>query len=157
LLPGQPLYELERNEESPSTTYAELKKKRMREWGNTAQSLLSGAIDGSRSRKIVTPRLAHATLSLAQIHMWLGQGQQAVALLEDKRLGPLTLVQRDSPAVFSREYVRETYKVTIRAYEAVGRRQDADGIRKKLAEINDSPDTEPLAIYEPSFANIEAR
>lgn len=67
----------------------------------------------------VTPAVAGAALSLVQIYLDTSQPKKAVELLEDPKLGPLTLVQKKDPVVDRPGYAEATYKAALRAYVTV--------------------------------------
>jgi tetratricopeptide (TPR) repeat protein len=59
---------------------------------------------------------ASAVLSLAQIYVDTNEAAKAVALLEDPKIGTLTLVKRNDPAVERDPIPDETFKTALRAY-----------------------------------------
>jgi tetratricopeptide (TPR) repeat protein len=65
-----------------------------------------------------TDALADGMLALAQVYLDNGEGQLAVATLENPTFGPLTLVEAGSPLVKRPGFAVETYKVAVRAYIA---------------------------------------
>lgn len=66
----------------------------------------------------VSPTLAAATLSLGQILVDSGQPEKAIELMNDPKIGPLTLVTANHPAVSQGKFGVETYKLALRAYVA---------------------------------------
>ncbi|QDU88212.1 hypothetical protein Pla175_15840 [Pirellulimonas nuda] len=63
-----------------------------------------------------TQPAATAALYLAQARLDEDQAAEALKLLQDPKLGPLTLVRRGDPAVARDGYDVETYKAALRAY-----------------------------------------
>jgi cellulose synthase operon protein C len=60
--------------------------------------------------------LATAVLSLAQIYVDTNEADKAVTLLEDPKIGVLTLVKNNDPAASDEGVPAETYKTALRAY-----------------------------------------
>jgi cellulose synthase operon protein C len=60
--------------------------------------------------------LATAVLSLAQIYVDTNEPLKAVELLEDPKIGVLTLVRANDPVTQSEGVPEETYKTALRAY-----------------------------------------
>jgi len=90
------------------------------------------------------PLLA-STLALAQIHINLGESQEAVALLTDEQLGPLTLVEQEHPATTGaeRETLRvETYKAALRAYVGTQQLEEAEAVMAALEDTLTGDDEE---------------
>lgn len=80
-----------------------------------AQDTLKNGIE--RMRKAgVDPALVTAVLSLCQIYVDAGQPDDAIALLEDKDIGALTLVAGNHEAVAREGFAEETYKTALRSY-----------------------------------------
>ncbi len=68
-----------------------------------------------------TVELVAAALSAAQIYAQSGQNEKAIGLLEDKKIGPLTLVEAKNAVITKADspIALETLKVALRAYIAV--------------------------------------
>lgn len=93
----------------------------------------------------VTSTIALATYSLAQIYLESGQAAQALDLLNDPKVGPLTLAAAHHPAVQTQgkfNYAVESYKLALRAYvatEALDKaEQTMDGLEKLVNESGDA-------------------
>ncbi|HCK41574.1 MAG: hypothetical protein CMJ72_10100 [Planctomycetaceae bacterium] len=73
-------------------------------------------------------------LYLAQALLSKGQFQHAVEVLEDPHVGPLTLVQQNSPAADRKEFIQEVYKAALRAYVSIEppQREKAQSIMESL-------------------------
>jgi hypothetical protein len=79
------------------------------------QTLIDG-VKRMEGAGAVTPVLVSAMLSLAQIYVDTNEPAKAVKLLEDPKVGVLTLVTNNDPAVAKEGYAEETYKTALRAY-----------------------------------------
>lgn len=93
----------------------------------------------------VNQEIALCTYSLSQIYLESGQATQAVELLTDKTVGPLTLAAAKHPAVQMQgkfNYAVEAYKLALRAYvatEALDKaEQTMDGLEKLVNESGDA-------------------
>jgi len=102
-----------------------------------AEVILSDAIERARDSKNITRNVVIACSSLAQILVDSRQFRRAVTLLEDPKIGPLTLVQDNHPAARHPSNRREIYKAAIRAYEGVGEEAKAEPLRKLLEELEE--------------------
>jgi len=67
----------------------------------------------------VTAAEATGVLYFAQFLLADGKAGEAVATLENSSVGPLHLIENDSPAAQREEFVQETYKLALRAYVSV--------------------------------------
>ena len=79
-----------------------------------AQALLLEGINRARGSN-VTATTAQGTLALAQIYVDVNSPDEAVKLLNDEELGPLTLIENDSPLTESSGFLEQTYKTALRA------------------------------------------
>ena len=99
----------------PQGSTEEQETARLEQIKNQSKSILSAGIDrmreGATSETLVT-----AALSLAQLHVDIGESAEAVTLLTDPKIGPLTLVDQDNPATKKKGLNVETYKTALRAY-----------------------------------------
>lgn len=85
-----------------------------------AQSTLETGVERMRSADAISTTVTSAGLSLSQIYLDTSQYDKAVAILEDPKLGPLTLVAANHPATKQPDnYVEEAYKTALRAYVTV--------------------------------------
>lgn len=82
---------------------------------NAVKHLASG-FESARQARTASEATATAALYLTQSFLADGKYQQAIDLLEDDHVGPLTLVSRDDPATARTGYVIEVYKAALRAY-----------------------------------------
>ena len=118
-------------------TDVEAVKKQVAKTKEQAKAILSDAIHRARDSKDITQEVVTATLSLIQIYLESGGFERAIPLLEDPKIGPLTLVQGNHPATQRPFVAREIYKTAIRAYEGVGDEAKAKPLRKLLEESED--------------------
>ena len=93
----------------------------------------------------VTATIALATFALAQSYLEFGQAAQALELLTDPKVGPLTLAIAKHPAVQMQgkfNYAVAAYKLALRAYvatEALDKaEQTMDGLEKLVNESGDA-------------------
>ena len=118
-----------------------------------AQKILEDGVARMKSSGKVDESAATASLSLAQIYVDTGQANKAVEVLEDAKLGPLTLVKAGNPATQRPEFAGETYKTSLRAYiSALAEAKDAATMVKKatdvMAEMKEAiPPDHLIAIY----------
>lgn len=84
---------------------------------------------------VVSPTLAAATLSLGQILVDSGQPEKALELLNDPKIGPLTLVAANDPAVAQGKFGIEAYKLALRAYVATQALDKAEGTMNDLEKL----------------------
>lgn len=106
----------------------------------TARKLLADGIKRSRvaveaGTAAVSPTMATATLSLAQIDVESGQADKAIDLLNDAKIGPLTLVAAGDPVAKQGKYGVETYKVALRAYVAIQALDKAEATMEALEKL----------------------
>lgn len=84
-----------------------------------ARTTLETGFERMRASGASGPTAASAGLSLAQIYLDTSQPQLAVEVLEDKKLGPLTLLEKNAPATRREGYAESAYKAALRAYVTV--------------------------------------
>ncbi len=83
----------------------------------------------------VSPALAAAVLSLAQIYIGAAEPQKAVGWLEDPKIGALTLVMADHSAAGQGKFREETYKAALRTYVAAQEVDKAKQVMNALEEL----------------------
>lgn len=81
-----------------------------------AKEVLQAGLDRMRAGGELSKVLLTAALSLAQIQIDTSEAAQAIALLEDERIGPLTLVRKEDPLAHEEGLPQEIYKTALRAY-----------------------------------------
>ncbi len=79
-----------------------------------AQQALKEGIDHTGSDEL-TESFLQALLSLAQIHLELGEPTTAIQLLEDPKIGPLTLADKKDPILTNSQLIEAIYKTALRA------------------------------------------
>ncbi|HJN07174.1 MAG TPA: hypothetical protein QF564_00665 [Pirellulaceae bacterium] len=95
-----------------------------------AREVLAAGFASSKNGDKINGTLLLAALSLAQVYVEAQTPEDAalaIAVLEDTKAGPLTLVRAGHDAAKSPGYVQETFKTALRAYIlALGSTGDAD-------------------------------
>ncbi len=76
--------------------------------------------------------MAAAALSLAQIYVETNHAAEAVKLLEDPKIGPLTLVEAKNPLAAEGTFTIETCKAALRAYAATQQLDKAEKVMSAL-------------------------
>jgi tetratricopeptide (TPR) repeat protein len=86
----------------------------------------------------VTPQRVAAALSLAQHHLNHGDAASAISLLEDPRVGPKTLADKQHAAIATRAMLQRTYTLAILSYvAAIPKADDTDAtVAKALAALD---------------------
>lgn len=124
------------NEGVPEGEDIAAKKAELEDLKQKAQSTLADGVTRMRERGKISQTLATAVLSLSQIYVDTGQADKAVALLEDERIGALTLAKANSPAIAEANgYTTEAYKTALRAYVSTLAEGDSDATIKKAKEV----------------------
>ncbi len=102
-----------------------------------AQVTLETGVERMRSGTEISPTVASAGLSLAQIYLDTSQYQKAVGILEDETLGPLTLVAANHEATQTPGYAEEAYKSALRAYVTVTppQQEKAESVMDALEQL----------------------
>lgn len=100
-----------------------------------AQSTLEKGIERMRGAAEVSPTLASAVLSLAQINIDAGQADKAIQWLEDPKIGALTLVKAKHEAANRPNYPVEAYKAALRGYVATQQLDKAEQAMKALETL----------------------
>ena len=125
-------------EEPPAGTNIEKKKKELEELKTRAQKTLVDGVARMQKSGEVNATVATSALSLAQIHVDTNESAKAIALLEDPKIGALTLLNAKSEIMAKPGLAEETYKTALRAYIsslATGKTADADKTVKKADDI----------------------
>lgn len=124
-----------RRDESDRPPQAEIDK--MHE---SARKMLEDGIKRSRAaidegNASVTLTTAAAALSLANIDIESGQAKKALDLLNDKKIGPLTLVAAGDPLTKQGNFAIDTYKLALRAYVAMQALDKAEDTMEALDKL----------------------
>lgn len=103
-----------------------------------AQQTLVDGVKRMQSAGDVNPTVASASLSLSQIYVDTNQPAAAVTLLEDPKIGALTLVNNKDESVSREGFAEEVYKTALRAYiSSLATSQNADEtVNKAKAVMN---------------------
>jgi len=114
------------------------KEKELEELKNKAKSTLADGVARMQASGEVSPVLATAVLSLAQIYVDTNEADKAVKLLEDPKIGCLTLTRKDDPSVSREGLPEEIYKTSLRAYiSSLGSAANADEVIGKARGVMD--------------------
>ncbi len=84
-----------------------------------AGQLLAQGFKTLKAKSQATTAEATGVLYFAQFLLADGAAELAVTALEHSAVGPLSLIENNSPAAQRAEFVQETYKVALRAYVSV--------------------------------------
>ncbi len=104
---------------------------------------LSKAVDAGGE---VDYSLACAVLALAQILIDAGNAEEAAHWLDDPKIGPMTLIAANHPAVAGRtDFQIDTYKVALRACVGTEKIQQAEAVMAKLETLVGHDDEEGAA------------
>ncbi len=140
-------------ETKPDDVDLAAKKKTLDEVKARAQKILEDGVTRMKASGKVDESAATASLSLAQIYVDTEQADKAVVVLEDAKLGPLTLVKADHEATQREGFAGETYKTALRAYiSSLTGAADSDAVIKKATEVMAAmkekiPQDQLIAIY----------
>jgi len=83
----------------------------------------------------VSYTLLASGLSLAQIQIGAGEPKKALELLEDPKIGALTLVQNNHPVTNRERFREETYKAALRACVGSEELEKAEGVMTALEQL----------------------
>lgn len=100
----------------PEATEIAARKKDLETLKTEARDTLANGVKRMQGGGEIGIVEASAVLSLAQIYVDTNEAAKAVALLEDAKIGTLTLVQKKDPAVERDPIPDETFKTALRAY-----------------------------------------
>lgn len=92
------------------------RKKELDELKSTAQTTLQDGVARMQASGEMTNIGASAVMYLAQILVDTNQPDKAVALLEDSKIGALTLLKQNHPATQREGFAVEAYQIALRAY-----------------------------------------
>jgi tetratricopeptide (TPR) repeat protein len=94
----------------------------------SAVEYLRSGFEAQRAEDNVSDMLATTSLYLVQALLSDDKYQEAIELLEDKAVGPLTLLAEGHPIAERPAYVVESYKAALRAYVLVSPPQDEKAV-----------------------------
>ena len=139
------------------------RREELAELKERAEQILVRGVRRMQEAGKATPASLTATLSLAQLYLDTGQTEESLALLEDPRIGPLTLVQKGDPAAAREGLATETYKTALRALiSSLPTTPDADAVVAQASQIMDAmreamDPAELIAIYFSLARDLEAQ
>jgi hypothetical protein len=84
-----------------------------------AMGFLQRGVQGLRESGEADLNLVAAVLALANMHLYRSEPDRAVALLEDEKIGPLTLIKADHPATGHQAVRSGAYMAALQAYVSV--------------------------------------
>jgi cellulose synthase operon protein C len=91
-------------------------KKELESLVKQAQQALEHAAERLRKSEEVSDRGVLAMVALAQLYVKQSQNDKAIAILQDPKIGPLTLLDAKNPAVQAEGIPAEIYRIAVRAY-----------------------------------------
>jgi hypothetical protein len=100
----------------PEGTDLAARKAELAELKSKAKQTLVDGVGRMQASGEVNNVMATAVLSLAQIYVDTNEAAKAVTLLEDPKVGVLTLVKNNDESVNKPGFPEETYKTALRAY-----------------------------------------
>ncbi|MDX1946314.1 MAG: hypothetical protein SFU86_13015 [Pirellulaceae bacterium] len=92
------------------------RKAELEELKKQAKETLIKGVDGMKARNEASQIMATAVLSLVQIYVDTGEASKAVVLMEEPKIGVLTLVRAKDSTTEKPGFAEETYKTALRAY-----------------------------------------
>ena len=103
-----------------------------------AAKLLSTGIGRVRSNPTINETLMLAVLAVSQIYIEDGKQTEALALVEDAKVGILPLVSKNHEATQRKGFHSETYRLALRGYIALlGQSETPSAIIKKAVVVMD--------------------
>ncbi len=123
----------------PAGTDLAARKQELDTLKTQAQTTLQDGVARMQESGEMTPVGATAVLSLAQVLVDTNQPDKAIALLEDDKLGSLTLLKQNHPATQKEGFNVETYKTALRAYiSALGSAKEPQPLIDKAKQMMES-------------------
>ncbi|MEX0713278.1 MAG: hypothetical protein WD278_13065, partial [Pirellulales bacterium] len=114
---------------------------------------MRAAVDSGQGQ--VDATLAAAMLSLGQIEVDSGQPAEALELLNDPKVGPMTLLVNKSPAVAEGNFAVETYKLALRAYVATEALDKAEATMNELeSAVGATGDTSAASLLTRTYIRL---
>ena len=127
---------------TPEGTDLAARKKELEDLKTKAKQTLVDGVDRMQKVGEASQIMATAVLSLAQIYVDTNEAPKAVTLLEDPKIGLLTLVKNNDPTTQREGFPEETFKTALRAYisslasgaDAAATVEKAKGVMESLKE-----------------------
>lgn len=151
------------DEQSPEGFDLDAEQENLEELKDRAQRILVAGIQRMQANGTASEVSVAAALSLAQLYVDTGQADQAIALLEDDALGPLTLVRAQHPATAREGFAPEVYKTSLRAYiSSLPTAESSDAVIEKATQVMDAmkeaiPANQLIGIYYSLAKDLEAQ
>jgi tetratricopeptide (TPR) repeat protein len=92
------------------------REKELEQLKQLAEKILTDGVTRMKGTGVIDETMVSAVLSLSQIYIDTGEPVKAVALLEDEKVGALTLVDTKNPAAQGEGIPEEIYRTALRAY-----------------------------------------
>lgn len=150
----------ERDAQEPDAAQEELqdniarRKPELEELKQNALQVLETGVERMRQAGTVDATVPRAVLALAQIYVNLDQASQAIALLDDEKIGALAMVQRNDPVLDTPALREHAYRVALSAVvSALPKVTDGDARTELIArsqqlmqalrtEVGDTPEAQ---------------
>lgn len=151
------------DEQPPEGFDLDAEQENLEELKDRAQRILVAGIQRMQANGTASEVSVAAALSLAQLYVDTGQADQAIALLEDDALGPLTLVRAQHPATAREGFAPEVYKTSLRAYiSSLPTAESSDAVIEKATQVMDAmkeaiPANQLIGIYYSLAKDLEAQ
>jgi hypothetical protein len=136
------LREYDNAEVKPEGFNREKKVAELESLKNKAKQILGDGVARMQASGEVSPITVTSTFSMAQIYVNTDEAAKAVAILEDPKIGALTLTRKGDPVTQREGFQEETYKLALQAYiSSLGTAgTNADDTIRKAEEIMDALD-----------------
>ena len=123
----------------PDDVDLEAREKELRAVQAKAKQILVAGVERMRATGEVSVILVTASLSLAQVYVDTNEAAKAVALIEDPKIGALTLVKSDDPATQAEGIPAEIYKTALRSYiSSLAGGKNAEALIEKARGVMES-------------------
>lgn len=124
----------------PEGVDLEAQRNDLEELKTKARQTLADGVERMRKSGEISRVLVTAVLALSQLYVDTGEAGKAVKLLEEPKIGTLTLLEKNDAAVQDDTIAQESYKTGLRAYiSSLGEKGvDAKGAIAKARRIMDA-------------------
>lgn len=129
--------EWERNlANAPDADTIAKRKTELEELKSKAKTILTDGVARMQASGEVSTVVATAVLSLSQLYVDTNEPAKCVALLEEPKIGVLTLVNANHPTTQKEGFAVEAYKTALRAYiSSLAASKDSDATIKKAKDM----------------------
>ncbi|ADB18833.1 hypothetical protein Psta_4184 [Pirellula staleyi DSM 6068] len=104
-----------------------------------AKSTLENGVNRMKAGTEISKWVTDAVLYLTQIYVETGEADKAVTLLEDPKVGIITLLKANDPSTQRDGFAEETYKTALRCYiSSLATSKDPDATVAKAKEVMQS-------------------